>query len=359
MSTKWQTDRSAGSRGKRQRLAHLFHDMGLLPLVQRIRGRVRTDLLILAYHRVLDVVEQDFDFDLALISATPEQFRAQVAWLKSGFQPMRLHDVIECIDTGRPLPAKAVVITFDDGYDDNYRVAFPILREFGVPATFFVSTGHIDNGAPYAYDWLVHLFCRTDARAMSIPELQLEVPLPAVRAERAVLAGHVLDRMKGLEEAQQKAILGRLEREWSMPRAPHADSKPMTWDQLREMHAAGMEIGSHGVHHRMLSRVNQLDMAAEIEGSRLSLEREIGVPAQVISYPVGGADAFGDDVIEEVRRQRFRLGCSYMSGSNPWPLANPFALQRLPVERYMDPAWFRAMLAWPEVFSHRSRRRNG
>jgi len=359
MSTKGQTEQSERSRGKRQRLAHLFHDIGLLPLLQRIRERVRTDLLILAYHRVRDVVDADFDFDLALISATPEQFRAQVAWLKQGFQPMRLHDVIELIDAGRPLPPNAAIITFDDGYDDNYHVAFPILREFGVPATFFVSTGHIDSGAPYTYDWLVHMFCRTTATRVVVPELGLDVAMSADRAGRAALAECALDRMKRLEEVQQAMILRRLESEWSLPRMPHADSRPMTWAQLREMHAAGMEIGSHGVHHRMLARLPRAEMALEIATSRQSLERELGAPAEVLSYPVGGTDAFSAAVINEVRSQQFRIACSYLSGSNRWPVADRYALRRLPVERYMDSAWFRGMLAWPELFSHRSRQRNG
>lgn len=359
MSAKSHLDAPGQSRGKRQQLAHLVGGLGLLPLVQRVRSAVRSELRILAYHRVRDVVEEQFDFDLALVSATPKQFRQQVAWLKGNYKPVRLCDVIGCIEAGLPLPPKAVVITFDDGYDDNYHVAFPILREFGVPATFFVSTGYIDSGAPYAYDWLVHLFYCTGARRVVIPELRIEAPIPATRHERAALAAQVLDRMKSLPEAGQALVMRRLEDEWSMARAPHPDSRPMTWDQLREMHAAGMEIGSHGMHHRMLARLPHDEMAAEVAGSRAALERELAAPAQVISYPVGGPDAYSDAVIDEVRAQKFGIGCSYVSGSNPWPLADPYALLRLPVERYMDPVWFKGMLAWPELFSHRSRRRTG
>ena len=188
MSAKLQLDESGQGRGKRQKLAHLVGGMGLLPLVQGIRNIVRTELRILAYHRVRDVVEEQFDFDLALVSATPRQFREQVAWLKANYTPVRLSDAIECMQAGLPLPAKAVVITFDDGYDDNYHVAFPILRELGIPATFFVSTGHIDSGAPYAYDWLVHMFYCTGESRVVIPELHLEVAMPAARRERAALA---------------------------------------------------------------------------------------------------------------------------------------------------------------------------
>ena len=79
--------------------------------------------------------------------------------------------MIDALDHGRALPRRAVVVTFDDGYDDNYRVAFPILRELGMPATFFVSTGHIDSGRAYAYDWLVHMIRTVHAARLQVAEL--------------------------------------------------------------------------------------------------------------------------------------------------------------------------------------------
>lgn len=345
--------------GKRQALARAWSALGLLPIVQTIRTAVRADLRILAYHRVLDVVDADFDFDLALVSASVAQFRSQMEHVRRHFHPLRLCDVIECIDAGRALPANAVVVTFDDGYDDNYRVAFPILRELGVPATFFVSTGHIDSGEPYAYDWLVHMICTTSASEVELPELGVRLPLPRARGVRIDVAADLLNRLKALDDAGQNALIGRLEAEWRMPRTPHADCRPMSWKQLRQMRDAGMEIGSHGVHHRMLARLRGDQMRAEVAGSKQSLERELGAPAEVLSYPVGGTDAYNDDVIAALRSQGFRIGCSYISGSNRLPLDDMYALRRLPVERYMDQGWFRGMLVWPELFSHRSRRRTG
>ena len=80
---------------------------------------------------------------------------------------MSCREVVAALDGGPALPHDPVLVTFDDGYDDNHAIAFPILREFGVPATFFVATGHIDNGLPYGYDWLAHLV--VTARAVRRP----------------------------------------------------------------------------------------------------------------------------------------------------------------------------------------------
>ncbi len=128
--------------GRRQLLARWCHRLGALPLLKRVRPGARGEARVLAYHRVLESAEpQDFSFDPELISASAEAFREQMRHLKAHFVPMRFDEVLDHQRRGVPLPAGAVLVTFDDGYDDNYRVAFPILRELGMSAMFFVSTG--------------------------------------------------------------------------------------------------------------------------------------------------------------------------------------------------------------------------
>ncbi|MGN6152514.1 MAG: polysaccharide deacetylase family protein [Lysobacteraceae bacterium] len=146
------------SAGLRPRLARALHRMGTLPLAGRLRGALCDDVRILAYHRVLETaVPHDFRFDPDLVSASAEGFSEQLRIVRRRFSPMRFDELLERLDRGRRLPPRAVLITFDDGYDDNHRVAFPLLREAGLSAMFFVSTGHIDSGRPFAYDWLVHI----------------------------------------------------------------------------------------------------------------------------------------------------------------------------------------------------------
>ena len=324
-----------------------------------MRDLQRRDLRVLAYHRVLrELPGPAFGFDPELVSASAAQFRAQLDFLRRHFHPLRFRDVIEAIDEGRPLPPRAIVITFDDGYDDNHRIAFPILRELGVPATFFVSTGHIDTGRAYAYDWLVHMVRNTGATRLQLAELALDRALPATPERRIALAAELLDRLKTLPAPTQAAIIERLEQDWSMPRAhAHDACQPMGWDQLRAMHASGMEIGSHGIWHQMLAKLPRDAMLHEVRASKQAIERELGAPCEVISYPVGGHDAYDDDVVHAVEDAGYRLGCSYRSGTNALPLRDRYALRRLAVERDMDIAWFAAQASLPEVFSYPSRRR--
>jgi len=342
--------------GKRQRLAAICSAAGMLPGLASLRQVLRKDLRILAYHRVLRVDEPAaFGFDLNEVSASPEQFYAQMQLVKRHYNPIRFQDVLAARSGGAPLPPRPLIVTFDDGYDDNYYVAFPILRELDMSAMFFVSTGHIDSGEPYAYDWLVYMLCRTRARCLSVNELDFHRPIPDTLTGRRALAKELLFRLKTLDAVTQAAVIARMGEAWDMHPQKHAQCRPMTWDQLREMRAAGMEVGSHGVHHHMLAKLSPAAMVAEVHDSMRTLKRELGSPVEVLSYPVGGPDSYNTQVIDAARQAGFRMACNYVTGVNRLPTAANFELQRLSVESEMDIDWFAAMTALPEVFAHRKR----
>lgn len=347
--------------GRRSKLAHLCDRARLLPLIGRVRSLAGGDVRILAYHRVLESVDPEgFDFDPELISASAEAFHAQMARVRRDWHPMRFDELADCLDRGRALPRRAVLVTFDDGYEDNHRIAFPVLRDLGLSAMFFVSTGHIDSGLPFAYDWVVHMVCATRAPRLVLPCLGIDEALPDGLPARRLMASALVDRIKSLDAAAQDAVVAALERDWGMPRAqPHPGSRPMQWAQLREMRAAGMEVGSHGASHRMLAKLPRAELRAELEGSRARLEHELGPGIEVLSYPVGGPDAFNETVVLAAQDAGYRFGCSYLSGMGNVGADGAFSLRRLPVERGMSLPWFEAMLALPEVFTYPSRLRTG
>lgn len=349
------------SAARRPRLAGALQRVGAMPLIGRLRAALRHDVRILAYHRVLESVEpEDFRFDLDLISASRDAFREQVDIVKRRCSPMRFDELIDRLDRGQSLPRRAALITFDDGYDDNYRIAWPILRDAGVSAMFFVSTGHIESGRPYAYDWLTHMVCVTRADRLQAPELAVDRALPGTLQGRRAVASDLLDRVKTLDAGAQQALIARLERDWSLPaEGGHPDCRPMTWSQLREMRDGGMEVGSHGVDHQMLAKMTPAGMREELVASKRAIERELGGETRVISYPVGGSDAYDAAVISAVREAGYRLGCSYRAGPERMAPDSRYDLRRIPVERDVCRDWFEGMLALPEVFCYRSRSRSG
>lgn len=347
--------------GRRARLARAVRRSGTLHALQAARDALLGGVRILAYHRILESAEPaGFVFDPGLISASASAFDAQMAIIKRRYRPMSLGDVLGYVERGEALPARAVVITFDDGYEDNHRVAFPILRKHGIPATFFVSTAHIDSGRPYAFDWLYHMICTTEGARCRIPDLGIDAAIPSLLTERRELAAHVLDRIKLLDALRQEAVIMELAAGWDMPPPASVPScRPMTWAQVQDLHAAGMEIGSHGMHHRMLSKLDDQALANELAGSRAALLGHIDAPVAVLSYPVGGRDAFDARVVEAARRSGFMIGCSYIEGVDKPTPANVMSLRRIAIERDMDLAWFEALLAIPETFSYATKHRVG
>lgn len=351
----------AAAPGRRPRLARIARRSGLLPLATQLRALLRSDLRILAYHRVLESVEPaGFDFDVDLISASAESFQTQMRLLKARFNPMRFDELCDRLERGRSLPPRAALVTFDDGYEDNHRIAFPILRDLGMSGMFFVSTAHIDSGQPYAYDWLVHMVCNAPEGALDLPEIGFSSTIAGSLEARRDVARHLLDRLKSMDAQAQDVMIQRLEDSWDMPRLASVGQRlPMGWSDLRHMVSEGMEVGSHGIHHRMLAKLPRDQMREEVFGSRAAIERELGTRVDVLSYPVGGPDAYDEEVMQAAGDAGYRLACSYRTGAEDAPAAHRYELRRIPVERQMDRAWFEAMMALPEVFAYPSHHRAG
>ena len=105
------------------------------------------------YHYVSDP-PADADIYRRDLSVTPANFEAQLAWLQSrGYESITLTDLVYHLARGWPLPDKPVILTFDDGYRDNYTKAFPLLQEYGYTGTFFLVTGPIDFENPDYLTW--------------------------------------------------------------------------------------------------------------------------------------------------------------------------------------------------------------
>ena len=197
-------------------------------------GRARLSILI--YHRVLathDPLQPDIP-DAAL-------FRRHMHLLARQFRPLPLLEAVRRLREGS-LPARAVCVTFDDGYADNAAIALPLLQQSGVPATFFVSTGFLEGGRMFN-DTVFEVVRRLPEGTLSpdeVPGLDAPLAIGAGAASRIAAAHALIGAVKYLEPAGRQAVVGRLAaRVRDLP-----DDLMMTHAQLRALHAAGMEIGN-------------------------------------------------------------------------------------------------------------------
>ncbi len=341
--------------GKRELASRLLNALSLTQTLGGLRSALVRDLRVLAYHRVLpELDEASYPFDIELVSATLEEFDWQMAYVARRFRPVSCQQVADAMHGGQPLPRRAVMVTFDDGFDDNHDVAFPVLVRHRVPGLFFLSTGYVDTAQVFWFDWLVHVLLRTTATQLQLDALQITLEPGDTLASRRAAAVKLLRLLKRAPEALRLQTLDQLERVAGveMSESQRRFSAVMTWTQVRAMAAAGMEFGSHTVSHPTLPSIaDAAVLRHELEASKAAIEREIGRPVLALAYPVGGRDAVNPQVLAATRQAGYRLAFTYQKGINRAATWEPWKLKRVPVERYTTRPMFAAALELPEFFA--------
>jgi len=332
-------------------LARLFAATRISALARYLPVGASRVLPIIAYHRIFDIGNEDeFPYDPELVSASVADFTWQMETLRRHCRPLHLGEALQHLDENRPLPPRAVVVTFDDGHRDNYTNAFPVLRALGVPATVFLSTGYMDREETFWFDEVAFLIFRTARHELELRTLGLHLALGSVAQRRRAMED-VLARMKAVPNTERLAALQELAAESGVAgSAIDARSRPLTWRQVREMQDGGIEFGSHTVSHPVLTRMTDEDLHYELNVSKQVLEQQLGRSVDLLAYPIGKADAFDGRVVNIARKCGYRLALTYISGANSWPPSDNFRLQRIAVERYTTRARFSGMLAFPRLF---------
>lgn len=299
-------------------------------------------VLGLNYHRIGDGAGSPFDREL--FSATAEAFAEQMTFLARNFDVIAPEDLVELRDA---TVGRRVLVTFDDGYRDNWEVAFPILRSCGLRATFFVTAGFLDGGTVAWWDEIAWMVRRSTARTLFCPWLGRDLSL----TDRDATIHALLRRYKSLPGEQCAPFVAWLADATGSGRCPASAARDtwMTWDMVREMRAAGMSIGGHTVHHPVLSRLSPSEQIAEIRGAGERLRAELGEPMRWFSYPVGGRDAFDEHTRRALAMAGVELAFSYYGGyrrSGDW---DPYDVRRVAIEAEHDGPLFRATLCLPEL----------
>lgn len=338
------------SKGRKQRLAELADRLGLVRPLRMLHDRGRASLTVLAYHRIIPLDSVDaYPLDLELISATPDQFEWQMGDLRRRMNPVSLAQVMDHLDGKATLPRYAVAITFDDGFRDTHQHAFPILRQYGIPATVFVTTGYIESGEPFWFELAAYLMMRLEPHAIVFDEYEGALPFAAAPAERRRSLRRLHEVLKALPNPRRTAVI----REWSQRfagqiEASAADlSRPITWTQVGEMAAAGIEFGSHTVTHPNLTQLSDQDLLWELSESKRMLEQRIGREVGTLAYPIGTRSTYDARVIQAVQRAGLRLAVSYVPGVNWLNRPRRFELRRQGIGLATTRAYFRALTDLP------------
>ena len=273
--------------------------------LQAPAGR-RARLSVLIFHRVLPAPD-------ALNPGEPDavRFAAQMSWVREWFNILALDEAVERLRVGE-LPARALCITFDDGYTDNVTVALPILRRLGLPATFFVASGYLDGGRMFN-DTVIEAVRRAPGPRLDLADLGIGTHSIDGEAERRAAIAALLNRLK-YRPADERADLA--DAIAARVGAALPDDMMMTGAQLCALADAGMTIGAHTANHPILARLADDEAVREIEMGRADLEARIGRPVALFAYPNGkpGRDYTAAHVAM-VRRLGFTAAMSTAPGA--------------------------------------------
>ncbi|MFH1690676.1 MAG: polysaccharide deacetylase family protein [Candidatus Eisenbacteria bacterium] len=294
------SNRGNGFDGLARRMGLGIRNSGLV--VRGVAGVHRVGGTVLRYHSISDDHAWALDYVQKSLVVTPELFERQVAFLTKRYRVVNIGEMAGQMRSRGGVDPGSVAITFDDGYEDNYRCAFPILRKHGATATFYITTGTVADARIL---WTVGLrrairSCDRPTVSLSfLGERSVDLSTDARREATIKMITSIGKRCK-VEELED--ILAEVHEETG--HGPQAAPLPrrvmMNWDEIREMHGAGMTIGAHTHSHYNLPSLDTSDVAHEVVASRRAVEEELQAPVEHFAYPNGRTDRHCDARVAKV-----------------------------------------------------------
>ena len=295
--------------------------------------------MIFLYHAVADDAAP-FGRCCAGQAIPASSFQRQVSWLSENFDLVPLGEYLRERSDGGSNRGR-VVLTFDDGLGSTFRRVFPFLADRRIPATFFVSTGHLDGGPLLWFSYLNALCFESAYPRIAWRDSSFSLGSLAERAE----ARRALEAL-GREGRNSAEIARELEVDYPLPSDLREEHAGMTREQVRAAADSKLvEIGSHTVRHPFLSGMSRRDQAEEIAEGRRTLGEWTGRNVRYFAYPSGDYDR---ETLQVVREQGFEAAFATISkrlGSHPGYEIDRIGIYSVALWKVKLKAWGAADLA--------------
>ncbi|MCB1064309.1 MAG: polysaccharide deacetylase family protein [Verrucomicrobiae bacterium] len=270
-------------------------------------------------------------------------FARLLGLLKRHFQPIHLRELIASLRNGAPLPPNALVLTFDDGYESNFRVAYPLLMKVQVPATIFLATEFVDENTPMWTERLEFALARSSKDHLILPSAEEDKPISlATPSERATALGKVKKILKSLPHPELLNQVDALEDQLGV-RLTRGDLLPyqrsLNWDQCREMADSGLvDFGGHTHSHCILGRVEPDLARKEIQTCRRIIEDRLNIDGGLFCYPNGKPGDYSEICAKSLSEEGYSCALTTEEGYVNRD-SDPYALHRIGISDRDDPKW--------------------
>ena len=307
-------------------LAATFNRFCILDAYAFLRRKLtKSQVFILMYHRISPMRDSS-----SLEPLSPQSFEHHIRYFCENYEILPLDRLVKYIEKGKTLPEKAVVITFDDGYKDNYLYAYPILKKYHVPATIFLTTGHIGTSNLFWFDKVSYIIQNTNIDQLNLDELgsySLQSEL-----DRFQVCSIISERLKKMSEERRKLLVEKL-LTISGVKIPQDLAKGLilSWDEIREMSNDGISFGAHTVSHPILTNLPLAQANLEIIQSKMAIEEEIGKQVDAFSYPNGGFDDFNAEIVELIKKNGFTCAVAVSPNKLIGSKDSVYELSRIPM----------------------------
>ncbi len=306
------------------------------PLGWRLLGPIlRTPgVIVLTYHRINGA-------DRSLAGIAVEKFAAQMRWVRDNCDPIGPEAMVERV--ARPSRIRpAVLVTFDDGYRDYHDLAYPVLKELGIPALVFLATSFLDEGGMLWTDVVQWAALTAHRERVKLPWSSESVALPDAAA-RDALGEKARAHLKTVPDADRRAAVKAFLAELGDP--PERGRQMLTWDEVR----ATLDLTRYGGHshtHPILSRLDRADAEREIRTCRDRIAAETGRAPRYFAYPNGRPGDYTAETQDLLRQYGFTMAFATSEGiagaDTDW-----MAVKRLPSDgaNLPDFVWLAAGLS--------------
>ncbi len=293
----------------------------------------------LLYHQIVDNESNILDKG-PVVHHRFKDFEQEIRFLKQNYKIIGMDEFADTINGIRSKFRPSVVITFDDGYLDNYTLAFPTLMKYQVPAIIYVVTELIGTNGMTWPDKIEYALQRTQKSTFTLSCLWGEEQLfIGNKAQKEIINVRIAQALKQVSDTERKLMLDELCLTLEVDPSSASVRKMLNWDEIREMADHGIEFGAHSHTHPILSQVSLEEAKQDILLSKTILEKQLGKPVRHFAYPNGRVEDFSEDLRIYCSEIGFETVSTVLYGINNSGTTDLYAIKRIGAR---SPVWMMA-----------------
>jgi len=297
------------------------------------------------FHRIGE--HKETPFDPCVFSCNTEEFKKHLVFLKDNFKIVTIDEIENIIDKKLPINEKMALITFDDGYLDNYELAFPILKSLNIPATFFVTTSLINSNTVPWWDEIAWHIKQCAGGKIKLSNWKNAISINKVVGKQDIRT--VLQRFKSDPKNIEKQLIElRKISNTSIPK-DICNNLFMSWTQLKEMSDNNMTIGAHSHTHKIFSTLSKTELDFELTESKSLIESALKTSVSSLSYPIGSSTTYNKNMYGAIFEKGYSLAFSFRKVINKELYKNRFELGRFSIDQPFNKKTIQEMVLCTEV----------